>query len=262
VYCLSILCKFWLSLVANPHVLPSFFFFSHLEWMKDHGGKMPTGKRLLEVRANPKTEDDWDLLVYYWDVLMHIATNKHWWGPERRHYKILQCTEEIDGNPDSNPVTPGSEALCIFLIENNEDKWPWMFDWVNVKKKGKVPSSRKDYKELNAKYSLPNSGKKAFGGWSDEGHKRYEEIRKEIIKIRKAGQESQYKLERECLRRVREKNRVTFATPEEAERAASRAASVPTVVIMDDEPVDFESSSGEEDSEEENEEEQQQVAAV
>jgi hypothetical protein len=230
--------------------------------MKDHGGKMPTGQKLLEVRANPKTKEDWDLLVYYWDVLVHIATNKHWWGPERRHYKILQCTEEIDGKPNSNPVTPGSEALCIFLIENNEIKWPWMYDYVEVKKKGKLPTSRKDYPQLIAKYSLPNSGKKPFGGWSEEGQLRYEEIRKEIIKIRKADQESGYKLENECLKRVRAKNRVTFATPEEAELAAGKAASVPTLVIMDDEPVDFESSSGEEDSDEENEEEEPQTAAV
>ena len=224
--------------------------------MDDHDGDLCTVDELLAVR-DAKTEDQWELFTWYHDELVAVAAGKEWWDADRRHYKILQCTEEIDGKPNKNPVTAGTEAFIVLCFESNMEKWTFMHSYAKKNKGAKWPSTKEEPK-MKAIYTEPTSGKKKHGGWSIDGLKRFEELRTEISKKRKEEANNEYKQENECLRRVREKHQVTWKTPEEAAKAKGKVDELEkeVVLLQDDEEEEFLSSDEESGDDEDDDDEE------
>jgi len=120
-----------------------------------------------------------------------------------------------------------------------------------------TPTGRKD-DGMKGKYTLPNSGKKSYGGWSIEGLKRFEALRKEIEAIRKKEAESGYKLEQKCLGLVRKKHGIEADTWEEhnGSKAPSKVTTkkIPkgiNVEVHGDEDDEFQDSSDDSDTDNE-----------
>ena len=110
---------------------------------------------------------------------------------------------------------------------------------------------------MKALYTEPNCGKKKFGGWNAKGIKRFEQIRQKIIAEREKEAKNAFKQEKECLKRVRIKNKVAFATAQEAAAAKSKGMETldgDAVVIVEDEAQQYDSSdeeSGKDDDDKE-----------
>ena len=231
--------------------------------MADHEGNLPTAEDLLNVR-NAKTDEEWEVFVWYHDVLVPLVAGKRWWDEDRRHYNILQCQEEIDGEKNKNPIPASTEAFVVLCFESNAKKWPFMHEFCKTSME-KFPSAKAN-DNMKALYIEPNSGKKKFGGWNPKGIKRFEEIRQQIIAEREKEAENGFKQEKECLARVRTKNKVQFATAQEAATAKSKGVvtlDAEAIVIVEDEAQQYDSSDEEsgkdddgEDSDDETEDEE------
>jgi hypothetical protein len=105
----------------------------------------------------------------------------------RIHWKLHTPKKFI-----SKVATPSDEAFAILLMENSYDLWKATF---NTKKHEPKHTGEGGANIPEAKYSKNGGGTAKFKGWSNEGMNRFNEIRSEIITIRKspAGQRFQEK---------------------------------------------------------------------
>lgn len=66
-------------------------------------------------------EKDWDIMMWYWDVLLPCAAMKEFWGKKTRYNAILS-DEELCAS-GRQIITPSTEAFAFVCYENNLDKW-------------------------------------------------------------------------------------------------------------------------------------------
>jgi hypothetical protein len=235
-----------------------FSFVFGIEWLEKHD-KLPTHEQLLNVR-NAKTDEEWEIAVWYWDVLLPVVAGREWWDTDRRHYQIIQLPEEINGKTGCYAVPASSEAFLILCFENNATKWQFMYEWDHADDtKNKPYPALKTEAKMIAKYTDSMSGKKEDGGWSSEGIQRMEALRQQLEDICQVEAESGCKNELAILDRVRKAHSITAASPD----ANGKKKKVPVehveFLVKGDESDD-EDDSDIEDEEETAEEEQADTA--
>lgn len=102
-------------------------------------------------------------------------------------------------------VPPSTEAFLCVLLENCHPKWVWMCE--EIKKDSKVDFTTKDMKEhemmKSTLYTCSDSGQQRFGGWSDEGLKRFSTLTKAIKEARSTPKSLE--IEKKILDTIREK---------------------------------------------------------
>ena len=140
--------------------------------------------------------------VIYWDKLLPpVAGESTWWREVIRHNQCLS-TAKARG---LECVPASSEALCYLIVENNEARWKKIFAKNNCgrNKNWKVPKSNANVetKEYASKYSSSNVGAPKYGGWSNDGRRRYNVIKGMVEAGR--NQEHVPALEMEVLKKVR-----------------------------------------------------------
>ena len=163
---------------------------------------LPTKQELIQlVMRDPKawgykrghdTFDDeakaaeWDVMLAFWsDSVISRVAGHHVWSPTKRCYKRLSTADDI---------TVSTEALAVLLIENAYDRWA-----LRVKHDVSQPEL-KIYKNkdgtylpglegFETPYTSPNGGQQPFGGITEEGVKRFDDLVAMIKKNREENAE-------------------------------------------------------------------------
>ena len=116
------------------------------------------------------------IAVIYHDVLLPPAAGaSKGFRPVIRHNQTIS-EAKLDGKFS---VNTGAEAMTVLIVENNQKRWLMAFqkeesdcgrnkDWA-------FPKSKKDPKtaQMAPKYSNSNLGATKYGGYTNEGRKRY-----------------------------------------------------------------------------------------
>ena len=121
-------------------------------------------------------------------------SNSKFWNDKIKFFGHLS-THTPPEKPKEVYITPSTEAWGLLLIENCRERWPKLMaqkaessaQIVYVKssktkvKPGTVAINVSDDPNYVGKYTKNDSGQKKFGGWSNEGFKRFAEL----VKINK-----------------------------------------------------------------------------
>ena len=179
----------------------------YISVIKEYVYKIVT--RAIKPPASPasqeaiqKYREELNFFMMYWDKLLPpCAGGSTWW---RESIRFNQCisTAKAQG---VECVPASSEAMCYLIIENNEERWKKIFAKNNCgrNKEWKVPKSNanEETKEFATKYSSSNAGSPQYGGWANEGRRRYNAI-KAMVEAGRT-QEHVAEVEMEVLRKVR-----------------------------------------------------------
>ena len=136
-------------------------------------------------------------------------------------------------------ITVSTEAFLVWCVENSYQRW-----WVPFEIKAlKAQNKKKEVEEKEAnmenlmkpKWSNPKSGQAKFGGVSQEGQARFQELCTKIAKNRKDNKDAIMELEKDILKRVRA---MKDRDAKEAEMAAKRNAKPKANVakVVDEDP--------------------------
>ena len=206
------------------------------ECYHNHGKKLPTIAALQKIVYREKDANP-DLFVWWWDTLLPKIPGSHYtWGKNQYNYHTISAYKDEKGTPH---VTPGLEAFALLTIENNHAKWTILLNYKEKHPKTRiyiVPEiisdkhkdidgkkrylSSKKLPKLKTKYTETGAGQVKFGGYTQEGLKRWLEIKKN----NKEGRKKSGDLEAEILRLVREKHEISAETNQPpARREAVRA---------------------------------------
>ena len=213
-----------------------------MAWLAVNSGKLPKMKdieacytRTIDLDSEEKQE----LAVWYVDKFLPACTgNSIDFSPKIRYYETISDAKS-DVKCLYPDMTPETEAFGIAVLESNYTKWPKLFDLeknpelhgkktaiLKTKKEDFVPKEGVRYffldehPALQAKYTTPDSGQEKYGGWKDEGVRRWVKIRSAIKKARKskAGRAWEAKI----LEVLREINGITMPTHEQQQKLAGK----------------------------------------
>jgi len=87
--------------------------------------KLPTKEDVLKcLKREIDWSDDWERAVFIWcwdTMLAYAAANKNDWSPQIRYYNTITLAK----NNRCELLMPSStEALVVWFLENNEERWP------------------------------------------------------------------------------------------------------------------------------------------
>ena len=184
-------------------------------WMDKNGGKLPdlkdikdcAGRRLdLTNRANDPT------VLFYFDVMMPKFTgSSKFFAPAVRYFQEVSKAK-TDPNCEYVDITVETEAFGLLVLDNCYDKWvefKRLYDSperndrkIIIKQESKHGKSIDETEyfvldaeanpKLKTKYSITNVGQDKFGGWSEEGLKKYVNYRKVLYNLRKNDKAKEY----------------------------------------------------------------------
>ena len=173
-----------------------------------------------------------EFFAWYWDKLLGTAAGaSSWWRDSIRHnqvisqakYKGLEC------------VPVGSEAIVVLILENNKKRWTNTFkdSKFGTDKMWKLPR-KKDHPDLHKYtqvYSSSVKGAKTYGGWSNAGRRRYNQLKNLVAAGRNQAHTAQ--LEEDVLARVRENNDLGDSLPDPEACYGKRRRTVPEEEMED-----------------------------
>ena len=209
-------------------------------WMKD-GKDLINQRDILRVatRDIPTLEEDKEeherlmgVFAWYWEhYLPAIAGNTYWSKAIRR-----TSTMTLANFKNKHCITVTTEAMAVLIYENCAQKWVAIFNWKeggNESKK-KIPKKKddKDSAQFQGKWSDSYCGQDKYGGWHDDGLRRF----LDILALVKEGRlrEKAPDLEKECLELVKIQTAVAEsadAAKEKASKKRKRPAIDPPVVL-------------------------------
>ena len=162
------------------------------------------GEELASLQAiNKEVEENRDFFEWYWECLLPCIGGKHCWGYSVRNYTTISHGKFPD-DPEKKYVTSSDEALVVILFENCGQRFPFS---AQLKAEGVTKLDEKTHMKdpkYQSKYSQDHLGNVQWGGWTDQGRKRYRTLRG-IIATNKR-KDHVYPMEREMLRRIQTKN--------------------------------------------------------
>ena len=194
-----------------------------LTWMKDNKATaLPSNTEFLKILSRDPSVDK-DLFAWWWSEYMPKAIgNSKFWNDKIKFFGHLS-THAPPEKPKEVYITPSTEAWGLLLIENCRERWPKLMaqkaessaQIVYVKssktqvKPGTIAINVSDDPSYVGKYTKNDSGQKKFGGWSNEGLKRFAQL----VKINKEGRAkaTTAALEEEVLLTLRTKHGITGA---------------------------------------------------
>lgn len=136
--------------------------------------------------------DPWRKTVFVWwwnEFLPKLAMDQHW-GFKIRNNHVFTDKFTIKGRdgvdfPNKIYVTITLEAFACIMYDNWRTAWMNQFTYKANNPGKPIPKTKKDGKSYNAKYSMPRSGSKNFGGWSEEGQEKFKSLLNSILAFRK-----------------------------------------------------------------------------
>ena len=242
-------------------------------------GMAPTPLQYLRVvlrkGLTPEEEPDEAQLAmnlmwfeWHWEEMVPKCAGKDFWVQGQRYHGIMSEHGPAD-NPDFHYVSTPTEALCVLFLENGWKKWEY-----EVREEEKGRKWDKEDKRWVTKWSDAKVGQKVYGGWSNEGRKRFADL---IKKVQKARVSARGKLaERACLVALKIKHNITDKKPKKPKKKAEEKEVEPEVEVgfaelsddeglgeetfddldFDVEEIPFSDSEEESESEEEDEDEE------
>lgn len=189
------------------------------------GKKLPTSEELLACAC--RTSKDFDLMEWYWEKFLYKTLGKDLWGPSIRHYVP---PTQVKNSFDKTMLTAATEAFAITVWQNNEEKWPQLFDWIDKNKGKSVPANLR-----NGRWTVTDGGQKSHASWKEEGLQEYVKNKK-IIKAARQDPNDKKKFskkflhaEKKFLQELRKKLGLVCETKEEDDRLkkASRFVGLP-----------------------------------
>ena len=177
----------------------------------------PTDKNIerLALRLNIKGDEDWGLLVKYWEFLLVKTTGMGYWSPTKRQFGCISSMREPEGtNLNAGLLVHYTdEAFLVWIFENNYHRWQYDYDkkalQVRLNDKQDKEMTQKKFDELQAvgkagKYTTAVAGRKPFGGITPKGEARWKELSTAIRENRANNAEKIREIEERALGMVRE----------------------------------------------------------
>lgn len=129
---------------------------------------------------------EFEVMVWYWDVLMRKVMGKIGWDVSDRHYTTLtKATFPHDRKVPNFDVS--SEAFVVLVYENCYQKWTKTMEWKQANPGQKLPTRSKTNKNdpiFKTIYTSQDSGQQKNGGWTNLGIERYNGIYDAISKVK------------------------------------------------------------------------------
>ena len=189
--------------------------------MKDYKLKeLPTNEEFLKII---RRDEDVDMVLFewWWDEYMPKACGSaKVWNKLTKYFGLMRSHHPPACN-NKVYITPSTEAWGMLLIENCRDRWPKL---MKLKEKNgdrivyytkAAPENKpgvqyvnvKEDQDFVGKYTDTESGQIQFGGWSNDGLKRYKELRQLNQQARDLP--TTKNLENEILETLRKKHGIT-----------------------------------------------------
>ena len=180
---------------------------------------LPTAGAIEHIIARDKHVDE-DIMMWWWDKILPMAAgNTDHWSVATRYYGTI-TDSFVGGDPAKGREIPcGTEAFAAVAFISNRAKWIKMHELQEagksfniVKNSSKVKDKGPkilnlfydEHRELVPTWTDTNVGQALFGGWSQEGLKKFVELRK-LCKTSRGTKRSEA-LEKKILKALREEN--------------------------------------------------------
>ena len=129
-----------------------------------------------------------EAFAFVWNDMMPTICGVKSWGVTKKCYHNMStgADEPTEDNPNPRPyVSPASEAFLLWLVENHWDRWVLRAKFgisnPDLKKyKNKDGSFKKGLEKLEGEYTTPCGGRQPFGGITEEGQKRLDDLINEV----------------------------------------------------------------------------------
>jgi hypothetical protein len=119
------------------------------------------------TNCNAAVDEYREFFEWHWLGLLPAVCSKHRWGENlRRNCPITTGVSVKD--PSKTLVTHTDEAFVLVAYENCDKRWPYCYD---CKQNGQKPD--KTHKEYQTRWCDDGAGQNKFGGWTNEGRKRF-----------------------------------------------------------------------------------------
>lgn len=202
-------------------------------WSKaiDQDGGLPSTDEILAIATRDLPNKDvmvdgkseyaryLKIFVWWWDTFLPAVAGHKYWRPSIRTTQNI-TTAMFNGN---QCIPKGTEAFAVLVFENCYDKWKLMItETENFTKKIIIPKKKSDddTQKYAGKYSSSRLGQAAFGGWSPEGKKRFNELCRMIGDVREKNEDPG--LETEVLKLVRQVHNLPAEVDDEAAEASKK----------------------------------------
>jgi len=141
-----------------------------------------------ELEKLPQDDPKIQMLVFWYDKYLEKIVLPDYWGPKIRVNHLFTDTFDLKGRTEMYVgkiwMTTNAEAFALVALENHREGWMAAFEMEAEDPEWECPRSGPEAKPFQGKFSRPDSGSMLFGGWSEEGLDRYEELEKELVEFR------------------------------------------------------------------------------
>lgn len=177
-----------------------------LNFAEAHNGDIPTMEimeKCLSRDIDVNNPVEMALFQWYWDkYLPEEAGNGHIFKESQRHYATISEAAPLS-DPNAKYMPSVGEALAVLMYENNRERW---LHYIKLKKeyghdmkvtpaiylpdkpktdqyRGKpgeviIRGDRMYVYEFKGKFTVSDGGQAKYGGWTNEGLKRFQELKK------------------------------------------------------------------------------------
>ena len=245
---------------------------SAYEWWESHNKTLPSFKDIADCfqrKLDTTDAENADSILFYCEYFLPKLTgNARDYSDKIRYFQTISEAKS-GSNAEHFDITPETEAFGLVLFENYREKWLEIFKIKEkIKKKAKAKKHRiavvskkksaahtesgkceyyytEDNEKLATKYTDPSSGQKQFGGWTNDGIKKYSSYRIYQIKVRKkdycAAWETAVK---DLLRKERSITEATWELEQKKKGKAAKASPTAAVPVVADLFADVPSDEG------------------
>lgn len=121
-------------------------------------------------------QEEKTLLIWYYDRFLSGVILGTYWDEKTRYYKLPTSKVKMELEPPTAPhkvlVPVTLEAFGLFTLDNCRNAWKNMFELKKNDSAAVIPRGKEDSEgKYKAKWNLPDSGSKEFGGIHPDGLK-------------------------------------------------------------------------------------------
>lgn len=173
----------------------------------------------VEEFKKDENKEGRELIFWYYDKYLDIVVGKDVWSKQVRVSKLPSDTMDVNGE-QKIIVTVSQEAFGLVMLDNCKDKWKNIFDLKAVDSDAEIPKKKghPDLAKYQGKYSTGTDGATKYGGWSDKGYERLEEIKEELIKHREQEEKDGFPLQKY----IRELMKAKYGDPNKKRAAPTK----------------------------------------
>jgi hypothetical protein len=172
---------------------------------------------IMCLKRDINSQEEMEKFMVYWEEILPNQVGKSQWNAQVRYYTtISNAVNEACTTHHLPLITPEHEAFTVLSIHNHLDRWRSLFE------KGGEAEKEKDANN-NGIYTSCVSGQNIYGGWSTEGMEKFNEYLNMNIEAR--ADKVKAKVEKDCLRQLREKYNIEAENFQEHQKQVARRKS-------------------------------------